>query len=119
AASKHGVLVKGGAALEALGRVRGVALDKTGTLTRNQPAVVDVATTDGTPRERVLELAAALEARSEHPLARAILAAVDGETITPAADVEAVTGAGLTGQLDGRPVRLGRPGWLEAGPLAA
>lgn len=118
AASKHGVLVKGGAALEALGRVRGVALDKTGTLTRNQPAVVDVATTDGTPRERVLELAAALEARSEHPLARAILAAVDGETITPAADVEAVTGAGLTGQLDGRPVRLGRPGWLEAGPLA-
>src|SRR5690606_21244877 len=67
AASKHGVLVKGGAALEALGRVRGVALDKTGTLTRNQPAVVDVATTDGTPRERVLELAAALEARSEHP----------------------------------------------------
>ena len=117
AASKIGVLVKGGAALEGLGRVRGVALDKTGTLTRNQPSVVDVATTDGISRERVLGLAAALEARSEHPLARAILAAVDGD-IAPATDVEAVTGAGLTGQVDGRTARLGRPGWLDSSPLA-
>lgn len=68
AASKIGVLIKGGAALEALGTVRTVALDKTGTLTRNQPAVVDVATVDGIGRQRVLGLAAALEARSEHPL---------------------------------------------------
>ncbi|WP_017975737.1 heavy metal translocating P-type ATPase [Actinopolyspora halophila] len=117
AASKNGVLVKGGAALEALGRVRGVALDKTGTLTRNEPAVVEVTTADGISREHVLGLAAALEARSEHPLARAILAAVNSETITPAAEVEAVTGAGLVGQVDGRTVRLGRPGWLEPGPL--
>src|SRR5699024_4784175 len=80
AASKFGVLVKGGAALEALARARGVALDTTGTLTRNQPAVVDVATTAGTSRERVLALAAALEASSEHPLARAILTAIDNET---------------------------------------
>ncbi|MFI7676339.1 heavy metal translocating P-type ATPase [Actinophytocola sp. NPDC049390] len=117
AASKLGVLVKGGAALEALGAVRGVALDKTGTLTANRPAVIDVATTNGASREEVLHLAAALEARSEHPLARAILAAVD--EVTPASDVEAVTGAGLTGRLDGRTLRLGRPGWLDAGPLAA
>ncbi|MGW5051434.1 heavy metal translocating P-type ATPase [Actinokineospora sp. NPDC004072] len=117
AASKLGVLVKGGAALEALGAVRGVALDKTGTLTANRPAVIDVATTNGTSREQVLHLAAALEARSEHPLARAILAAVDD--VTPASDVEAVTGAGLTGRLDGRSLRLGRPGWLDPGPLAA
>lgn len=117
AASKLGVLVKGGAALEALGAVRGVALDKTGTLTANRPAVIDVATTNGASRDQVLHLAAALEARSEHPLARAILAAVDD--VTPATDVEAVTGAGLTGRLDGHTLRLGRPGWLDPGPLAA
>ncbi|WP_238072155.1 heavy metal translocating P-type ATPase [Rhodococcus zopfii] len=116
AASKLGVLVKGGAALEALGRIRTVALDKTGTLTRNQPAVIDVATANGTTRDDVLAVAAALEARSEHPLARAILAAVDD--YEPADDVDAVTGAGLTGRIDSTPVRLGRPGWIDPGPLA-
>ena len=116
AASKLGALVKGGAALEGLGKIRGVALDKTGTLTANRPAVIDVATTDGATRAQVLDVAAALEARSEHPLAAAILAAVDD--VTPATDVEAVTGAGLTGHRDGHTIRLGRPGWLDPGPLA-
>ncbi|MCF3941390.1 heavy metal translocating P-type ATPase [Gordonia tangerina] len=118
AASKLGVLVKGGAALEALGRIRTVALDKTGTLTRNQPAVVDIATISTSTTAEVLHVAAALEARSEHPLARAILAAAT-ETVTPADNVAAVTGAGLTGRLDGHTVRLGRPGWIDPGPLAA
>ena len=117
AASRLGVLVKGGAALEALGAVRSIALDKTGTLTRNRPEVVAVVPADGISEQQVLAAAAALEARSEHPLARAILAAVD--TVPIAEDVEAVTGAGLTGTLEGSPVRLGRPGWLEAGTLAA
>ena len=117
AASKLGALVKGGAALEGLGKIRGVALDKTGTLTANRPAVIDVATTNGVTREQVLDLAAALEARSEHPLAAAILAAVDD--VIAATDVEAVTGAGLTGRRDGHTIRLGRPGWLDPGPLAA
>ena len=116
AASRIGALVKGGAALEALGRIRAVALDKTGTLTRNQPAVVDVAAAPGQTREQVLDIAAALESRSEHPLARAILAAVPDHR--DAEDVEAVTGAGLTGTIDGRPARLGRPGWIPAGDLA-
>lgn len=116
AASKLGVLVKGGAALEGLGRIRGVALDKTGTLTANRPAVIDVATTNGATREQVLDVAAALEARSEHPLAAAILAATDD--VIPATDVEAVTGTGLTGHRDGHTLRLGRPGWLDPGPLA-
>ncbi|MEN4473523.1 cation-transporting ATPase G [Mycolicibacterium rutilum] len=116
AASKLGALVKGGAALEGLGKIRGVALDKTGTLTANRPAVIDVATTDGATRAQVLAVAAALEARSEHPLAAAILAAVDN--VIPATDVEAVTGAGLTGHRDGHRIRLGRPGWLDPGPLA-
>jgi cation-transporting P-type ATPase G len=116
AASRFGVLVKGGAALEVLGRVRGVALDKTGTLTRNQPAVVEVLTVNGATRSQVLDRAAALESRSEHPLAKAILDSVD--QFVPASQVEAVTGAGLTGVIDGRTVRLGRPGWLDAGSLA-
>ena len=115
AASRFGVLIKGGAALEALGAIRTIALDKTGTLTANAPTVVDVATTAGHTRDRVLALAAALEARSEHPLARAILAAVG--TVPDAADVEAVPGAGLSGTVEGRAVRLGRPGWITAGDL--
>lgn len=116
AASRIGALVKGGAALEALGRIRAVALDKTGTLTRNQPTVVDVATAPGHTREQVLDIAAALESRSEHPLARAILAAVPEHR--DAEGVEAVTGAGLTGTIDGRQARLGRPGWIDAAELA-
>ena len=115
AASRMGVLVKGGAALEALGEVRGLALDKTGTLTRNHPVVVDVATVGDTSRERVLDVAAALEMRSEHPLAAAITDAAGA--FTPAVDVEAVPGAGLVGRYNGRRVRLGRPGWLTPGPL--
>ncbi len=115
AASRRGILVKGGAAMEVLGKVRCVALDKTGTLTRNRPAVIQVATTGDHTRDDVLAWAAALEARSEHPLARAILAATGA---APAADgVEAVVGAGLTGTLSGRRLRLGRPGWIDAEPL--
>ena len=117
AASKHGVLVKGGTALETLGKVRTIALDKTGTLTRNKPVVIDVAVSPGHTRDEALALAAALEARSEHPLARAILAAAS--TTPDAADVAAITGAGLTGTVDGQPVRVGRPGWVEPRELAA
>ena len=116
AASRIGALVKGGAAMEALGRIRAVALDKTGTLTRNQPAVVEVAAAAGSSQEQVLDVAAALESRSEHPLARAILAAAPAHS--DAEGVEAVTGAGLTGTVQGRPARLGRPGWIPAGDLA-
>ncbi|WP_264990846.1 heavy metal translocating P-type ATPase, partial [Mycobacterium kiyosense] len=117
AASKLGVLIKGGAALEALGTIGGLALDKTGTLTANRPAVIDVATTNGATREEVLAVAAALEARSEHPLAAAILAATHAP-IAAASDVHAIPGAGLTGHLDGHTLRLGRPGWLDTAELA-
>ncbi|MFZ2479659.1 MAG: HAD-IC family P-type ATPase, partial [Propioniciclava sp.] len=108
AASRRGILIKGGAALESLGKVRTIALDKTGTLTRNQPAVADVAPADGYCPAEVLGLAAALEARSEHPLARAILAAADD--VRAADEVTAEVGSGLTGRMDGRSLRLGRPG---------
>ncbi len=117
AASRLGVLIKGGAALEELGTVRTVALDKTGTLTANRPLVIETLTTAGATTEDVLSVAASLEARSEHPLARAILAAGPREPL-PVDAMAAVTGAGITGVLDGNPVRLGRPGWIDPGPLA-
>ena len=115
AAAKHGTLVKGGAALEAMGHIKTVALDKTGTLTRNRPTVIETVPASGRTAEQVLAVAAALEERSEHPLARAILAAAPAPK--RAEPVQAVTGAGLTGVLDGRSVRLGRPGWITPGPL--
>ncbi|KZS59208.1 cadmium-transporting ATPase [Mycobacterium ostraviense] len=116
AAAKFGVLIKGGAALESLSTIGVIALDKTGTLTANRPAVIDVATTNGATREEVLAVAAALEARSEHPLAAAILAAAQ-TPITAASDVQAIPGAGLTGRLAGHGIRLGRPGWLDPADL--
>lgn len=117
AASKLGVLIKGGAALEMLATISGLALDKTGTLTANRPVVIDVATTNGATRKEVLAVAAALEARSEHPLAAAIVAAT-AAPVAAADDVQAVPGAGLTGHLDGHALRLGRPGWLDPADLA-
>ena len=110
AATRSGALIKGGAALEMLGATRLLAFDKTGTLTRNRPRVVAVEALDGATRQEVLALAAALEARSEHPLAPAILAAAP--EVPAAAEVEALPGRGLTGTVDGRTVRLGRPGFI-------
>ncbi|MBS2079157.1 heavy metal translocating P-type ATPase, partial [Mycobacterium tuberculosis] len=117
AAAKFGVLIKGGAALEGMGTLGAIALDKTGTLTANRPAVIEVVTTGGATREEVLATAAALEARSEHPLAAAILATTR-TSVAAASDVHAIPGAGLTGRLDGHDVRLGRPGWLDPAGLA-
>ncbi|WP_370183536.1 heavy metal translocating P-type ATPase [Rhodococcus wratislaviensis] len=116
ASSRHGALVKGGAALEELGRIRVVALDKTGTLTRNTPQVIAVITRNGVSERDALTAAAALEARSEHPLARAVLTAAGD--VTAAEDVTAVPGHGLHGTVDGIPLRLGKPGWIDPGDLA-
>ena len=116
AATRNGIVVKGGAALEALAGVRVVAFDKTGTLTRNRPLVVDVATV-GADTATVLELASSLEAHSDHPLAAAITAA--RPTDNGARDVHTVPGAGVTGVVDGHHVRLGNPRFVEPGPLAA
>ena len=106
AASRQGALVKGGAALEELGRIGTVALDKTGTLTRNAPRVVEVLPAGDITRDQVLTTAAALEARSEHPLARAILLAAQNAPV--AEDVTAVPGHGLTGSRQRRPRAAGQ-----------
>lgn len=116
ASSRMGVLIKGGAALEALGTIRTVALDKTGTLTMNKPVVIEVVAVPDVVDQTVLALAASLEAQSEHPLAKAILAANDAapEIIVQATEVQATPGAGISGQVSGSHVRLGRPGWIKA-----
>ena len=118
AASRQGALVKGGAAVEELGRIKVIALDKTGTLTRNKPQVVETATVEGITESDALGIAAALEMRSEHPLAQAIIAAAHGDT-PPAADVTAVTGHGIEGRIGDFAIRLGKPGWVDPGPLAS
>jgi cation-transporting ATPase G len=119
AASKGGVLIKGGAAVEQLGAVKVVAVDKTGTLTRNEPTVIETVPAGAADPARVLAVAAALEARSEHPLAAAITAAATDLQGLDATDVEAVPGQGLTGLVTGRPARLGKPGFVAVADLAA
>lgn len=119
AASKAGVLIKGGAAVEQLGSVKVVAVDKTGTLTRNEPSVIEIVPAGTFSTDDVLAVAAALEARSEHPLAAAIVAAATDLPGRDVSDVEAVPGRGLTGVVAGRPARLGKPGFLPVAGLAA
>ena len=146
-AARQGVLIKGGIYVEELAKVKVVALDKTGTLTRGEAEVTDVVdrrpptvdcrlptadrhlpidrrppTADSQPgsADEVLRLAAAMERRSEHPLARAIVRAAEarGVSVPPVSDFRALTGAGAAGRVDGRSVVVGSPD-LFAAPLAA
>ena len=115
AASKFGVVVKSGAAFERFGGIRHLAVDKTGTLTRNEPTVTRVVTTGATENE-VLAWAASLEGHSTHPLAAAITKAVpDAPT---AHDVTETAGRGITGTLGSARLAVGSPRWLDAGTLA-
>lgn len=100
-----GVLIKNAVALELAGKVDVIAFDKTGTLTLGQPKVVDTITFDGYEKEQVLALAANLEARSEHPIAKAIMAANHSD-IMPIQPV-VLPGLGLTGNINGKNVALG------------
>ncbi len=115
AASKLGVIIKSGAAFEQLGLLQRVAVDKTGTLTQNRPAVVDVRTTEGVTREQLLRWASAVERLSTHPLAAAIVAAASD--VTPAQQVTEHPGQGLIGIVEGAEVAVGNPRWIAAGGL--
>lgn len=111
AASKRGILIKGGAALEAAGAARVVALDKTGTLTIGRPDVVAIAPLkrSGLDRKGLLQIAAAVEAMSEHPLARAIaqLAREESIQVPPAKGFQANAGKGASARVNGRHVVVG------------
>ncbi|WP_344677120.1 cation-translocating P-type ATPase [Tessaracoccus defluvii] len=114
-ASEFGVIIKSGAAFERFGTIRHVAVDKTGTLTRNEPSVAAVVTADGVTDQQALAWAAALEQHSTHPLAAAITAAAPGAAA--AEGVAERAGHGIVGRIDGALVTVGSPRWLTAGTL--
>jgi Cd2+/Zn2+-exporting ATPase len=109
AASRRGILLKGGAALEAAGRLKALAFDKTGTLTEGRPVLSRTVALDGRDEAEVLALAAALERRSEHPLAHAILTAADGAGPHPVSGFRSVAGRGAEGEVDGERCLIGSP----------
>ncbi|RJT28313.1 cadmium-translocating P-type ATPase [Mesorhizobium waimense] len=110
AGARRGLLMKGGAVLEGLGKITAVALDKTGTLTEGKPKVTDVVAV-GVGEREVMSLAAALETGSSHPLAQAILerAKADRVPVPPAAEAKALGGKGVVGRVGGKSVFLGSP----------
>lgn len=109
ASARSGVLVKGGAYIELPARLKAIAMDKTGTLTRGEPEVVRVMPFNRHSEAELLARAAALESRSTHPLARAVLrhAEEKGVRVVPAEDVQVLKGKGLTGRFDGDMYWLG------------
>ncbi|MCL9813726.1 heavy metal translocating P-type ATPase [Natranaeroarchaeum aerophilus] len=114
-AARNGVLIKGGNHLEAMGEVDAVAFDKTGTLTAGELTVTDVLGIGENSPEDVLARAAALEGRSEHPIAEAVLERANGAGIEPRAVTafESLTGKGVRGDIDGTAYYAGKPGLFE------
>ncbi len=114
-AAREGVLVRRPAALEKLVQCDTVCLDKTGTLTEGRPEVVELRCADEISEDRLLALACALEERSAHPLASAVvqLANLRGLLLLPVAAFESVTGGGVAGSVDGMHVRAGTPAFTR------
>ncbi|MBR8741105.1 heavy metal translocating P-type ATPase [Nocardiopsis sp. MG754419] len=113
--ARHGILVKDRLALERTRSVDTVLFDKTGTLTKGAPAVTDTVATVGATTDRVLALAGAVEADSEHPLAKAIVrAAREAGPVPTATDFRSLTGRGVRAVVDGVPVHVGGPALLES-----
>ena len=115
AATRRGALIKGGAALEQLGRIQAVAFDKTGTLTEGKPKVTDILPAPNVSESRLLALAAAVEAGSHHPLAVAIIqSAQKNMSILPLAEERrALAGVGVEGVVNGLAVRVSAPGKIS------
>ncbi len=115
-AARNGVLIKGGRYLEAVGESDVLAVDKTGTLTTGELSVTDVIALEGVSDREVIEVAGALEARSEHPIGEAILeAAVDKGVEIPEgiSEFEALTGRGVRATVNGTPYRVGKPAMFD------
>ena len=117
-ASRSGILVRDRLALERMRTVDTVLFDKTGTLTLGQHRLTGIATVDARPDAEVLALAAALEADSEHPLARAIVSAAEGASIPRATSFTAITGRGVEADVDGHRYAIGGPALLRERDLA-
>lgn len=115
ASARNGVLIKGGAYVEAPGRTTALAMDKTGTITMGEPEVAAIYPLGGTSERDLMAQAVALEARSSHPLARAILgrAEQDGMEIIAAEDTRTVPGRGLEGEFNGQSIWLGSDRFAE------
>lgn len=111
-AARHGLLVRDASAMERLSRVTALAFDKTGTLTEGKPSLHEVRALAGSDRAQLLRLAAALERGSEHPIAKGILEAAKGLVWPKAEDFRAHPGGGVTGQVEGRNLRLGSSAFL-------
>ena len=113
--AKNGILFKTAASLEAAGRTQIVALDKTGTITEGAPRVTDLLPAEGVSETELLTLAAALESRSEHPLAKAVLADAEAKAITPpeVTDFAALPGNGLAAKLDGMDIYAGNAVFIQ------
>jgi Cd2+/Zn2+-exporting ATPase len=118
--ARHGVLFRGGAAIEKLADITVVALDKTGTLTTGELAVVRCESYPVGREREILQLAYTLEAKSHHPIARAIVrhAKTEGVDELAVEEFESITGQGLRGRVGGATLMLGRREMLEKGPLA-
>ena len=112
--AKNGVLFKTAASLETAGRVQIVALDKTGTITSGEPGVTDVLPVSGVSEEELVTLAAALERRSEHPLAKAVLAHVGGRELPDAQEFRVLPGNGLTAMVEGEMITGGNLEFISA-----
>ncbi|GJE56395.1 MULTISPECIES: heavy metal translocating P-type ATPase [Methylobacterium] len=113
-AAERGVLFRKGSALQVLENVKVVAFDKTGTLTEGRPRLTDLVTAEGFSREEVLAAAGAVEARSEHPIARAIVtAAREAGSIAEVEAFEAIPGHGVTGRVAGREIAIGAKRLME------
>ncbi len=115
ASARNGVLVKGGAYIEAPAKIRAIAFDKTGTLTAGRPQVTAIVPLNGHSEEELLERAAALESQSNHPLARAIVNHTGdrGLSIGSVENFQILQGKGASGRLDGREFWLGSHRYLE------
>lgn len=114
-AAEHGILVKGGEALEATRRINAIVLDKTGTLTRGKPAVTGVVPANGLAEEELLRLAAAAEVSSEHPLGEALVnRARELELVLPKAEqFQSITGKGIEAQVEGRDILIGNRALMD------
>ena len=122
-AARGGVLIKGGAPLEELGSLKAMAFDKTGTLTEGRPRITDIVPVNGTSETELLAVAVAVESLSDHPLAAAITrdgkARLENNAVPSASDLKSLIGRGVTANVNGEAVWIGKAEMFGVGPIPA